>query len=71
MKGFSQEKGHRYSCKVCHKKFSDLGQLKVHERYHTGEKPKKCKKCDKNFYEQGKLKIHERIHSKSIFMYKM
>ncbi|KAF9955499.1 hypothetical protein BGZ72_003665 [Mortierella alpina] len=48
----------------CDRAFSQLGNLKTHERKHTGERPYKCPHpdCDKTFTQLGNLKTHERIH---------
>ena len=52
-----------YQCTFCRKAFHNTGNLKIHERIHTGEVPFECKSCKKRFKEKGNLIRHERIHT--------
>ncbi|KAI1367554.1 hypothetical protein F5Y08DRAFT_58594 [Xylaria arbuscula] len=64
--GNAEQKDKPHAChrKKCHKRFSQITHLHIHDRAHTGERPHKCTfaGCDKRFTQKGNLRTHERRH---------
>src|SRR5277367_4053080 len=59
----SKQRERKYACATCGKWFAHPSHLKIHERYHTGDKPFECSACGKRFSQKSDLTQHERIHT--------
>ena len=49
-----------YECKQCDQCFSQVGNLRSPERFHSGEKPYECKQCGKCFTGISFLRRHRK-----------
>ncbi|XP_065217566.1 protein krueppel-like [Planococcus citri] len=56
-------KGNKYVCNICQQTLKYKGDLKRHERAHTGEKPFKCSQCQTKFTRKHHLTTHMRRHT--------
>ena len=52
-----------FGCPFCPKLMPNSGNMKMHIRSHTGEKPFSCNDCRKSFTHKGDLARHTLIHT--------
>uniref|UniRef100_A0A182IY36 C2H2-type domain-containing protein n=1 Tax=Anopheles atroparvus TaxID=41427 RepID=A0A182IY36_ANOAO len=55
---FNPQSEKKYMCEFCDKRFSQGGQLTVHRRIHTGERPFACDTCGDRFLDGSSFKRH-------------
>lgn len=78
-RGFSEEdtmKKHqqrcntkRYTCDLCNYMTFSVGNLDLHKRKHTGERPFACSSCDKRFTRVAHLNQHVKLHANDFEMH--
>ncbi|KAG5669532.1 hypothetical protein PVAND_017419 [Polypedilum vanderplanki] len=55
----------QHQCQTCGRKFSLIGQLKIHVEIHKNLFAYRCEKCQKNFNSPSNLRAHTEIHDKN------
>ncbi len=65
---FTLESGLSFAL-IVERVFTDKGNMKIHIRLHTREKPYTCLQCGKTFTYQRDLKRHSHIHSELILRF--
>ncbi len=63
---FSSDGKKVYKCRHCSKIRSNIYEMRVHIRMHTGEKPFRCKYCQKVYNEIFPLKTHFQHHHQKV-----
>jgi len=58
------EKNYHCSWTGCDRVYTTPGNLRTHQKTHTGEYKYKCEQCQKAFLSSYALKVHVRIHTK-------
>ena len=53
----------RFECDICHKSYSNKGNLNQHMKVHDDSKRFKCDICLKGFHQKSNLVQHYRTHS--------
>lgn len=59
----------RYTCDICNYMTFSVGNLDLHKRKHTGERPFCCPSCDKRFTRVAHLNQHVKLHANDFEMH--
>lgn len=59
----------RYICDICNYMTFSIGNLDLHKRKHTGERPFACPSCDKRFTRVAHLNQHVKLHANDFEMH--
>lgn len=59
----------RYICDICQYQTFSIGNLDLHKRKHTNERPFACPSCDKRFTRVAHLNQHVKLHANDFEMH--